>query len=59
MSIDGNILTIKVDISKRYGPSNSGKTIVIASTAGNVGAPENPAVKIGLNVYTKPEAKPE
>jgi len=32
MSIDGNILTIKVDLSKEFGPSTSGKSIVIASS---------------------------
>jgi len=28
MSIEGNILTIKVDLSKDFGPSASGKTIL-------------------------------
>ena len=36
MSVDGNILTVKVDLSKEFGPSASGKTIIIASTEGNV-----------------------
>ena len=36
MSLEGNILTIKVDLSKEFGPSASGKTIIIASTEGNV-----------------------
>ena len=31
MSVDGNILTITVDLSKDFGPSSSGKTIIIAS----------------------------
>lgn len=47
----GNILTITVDISKDYGPSKSGKTTIIASTEGNVSAPDSPEVKIGLNIY--------
>ena len=34
MSIDGNIMTIKVDLSKDFGPSTSGKSIVIASSEG-------------------------
>jgi len=34
MSLEGNILTIKVDLSKDFGPSASGKTIIIASTEG-------------------------
>lgn len=53
MSLDGNILTIKVDVTKEFGPSSSGKTIIIASTEGNVGVPERQEVKIGLNVYKK------
>lgn len=31
MTVEGNILTIKVDLTKKFGPSSSGKTI-IAST---------------------------
>ena len=52
MKIDGNILTITVDLSKEYGPSSSGKTTIIASTEGNVAVP-NRDEKIGLNVYKK------
>ncbi len=36
MKIDGTILTITVDLAKEFGPSASGKTIIIASTEGNV-----------------------
>jgi hypothetical protein len=36
MSVEGNILTIHVDLSKEFGPSASGKTMMIASTEGNV-----------------------
>ena len=32
MTVAGNILTIKVDLSKEFGPSASGKTTIIAST---------------------------
>jgi len=53
MSIDGNILTIKVDLSKDFGPSASGKTIIIASSEGNQSIPGKETVKIGLNVYKK------
>jgi len=40
MKVEGNILTIKVDLTKEFGPSSSGKTIIIASTEGNVAIPE-------------------
>jgi hypothetical protein len=53
MSIEGNILTIKVDLSKDFGPSASGKTIIIASSEGNQSIPGKELIKIGLNVYTK------
>jgi len=52
MSVEGNILTIRVDLSKEFGPSASGKTIIIASTEGNVSVP-NRDEKVGLNVYHK------
>ena len=53
MTVDENILTIQVDLSKSYGPSSSGNTIIIASTEGNVSAPDREEVKVGLDVYKK------
>jgi hypothetical protein len=53
MKLEGSILTIKVDISKDFGESKSGKSITIASTEGNVSIPENEDIKIGLNIYRK------
>jgi hypothetical protein len=53
MTINGDILTIKVDLSKTFGKSSSGKSTIIASTEGNVSVPGRDEVKIGLNVYTK------
>jgi hypothetical protein len=52
MTVSGNILTIKVDLTKEFGPSASGKTIIIASTEGNITVPEREE-KVGLNVYRK------
>lgn len=52
MAVEGNILTIKVDLSKEFGPSSSGKTIIIASTEGNVSIPDREE-KVGLNIYRK------
>lgn len=48
-TLDGNLLTIVVDLSQEHGPSKSGKTTIIGTTNGNptvIGK-----VKIGLNVY--------
>ena len=52
MTVDGTMLTIKVDLAKEFGPSSSGKTIIIASTEGNVTIPTREE-KVGLNVYRK------
>ena len=52
MTVEGNTLTIKVDLTKEYGPSLSEKTIIIASTEGNVSIPDREE-KVGLNVYRK------
>ena len=52
MKVEGNTLTITVDLSKEFGPSSSGKSIIIASTEGNISVPEREE-KIGLNVYRK------
>jgi len=53
IDLNGNTLTVTVDISKEFGPSSSGKTIIIASTEGNQPIPGREDVKIGLNVYKK------
>jgi hypothetical protein len=53
MRVEGNILTIKVDLAKDFGPSSSGKTIIIASTEGNVVVDGHEEAKVGLNVYRK------
>jgi hypothetical protein len=52
LTVDGTMLTIKVDLSKDFGPSSSGKTTIIASTEGNVSLPGREE-KIGLNIYKK------
>ena len=54
MKVEGDILTIKIDLSKNYGPSKTGKSITIASSEGNVSIPERDE-KIGINVYRKAE----
>ncbi|MEA1867770.1 MAG: hypothetical protein U9N19_06690 [Thermodesulfobacteriota bacterium] len=46
-------LTIKVDMSKEFGRSKSGKTIIIATTGGNKEVAEG--IHMGLNIYKYPE----
>ena len=54
MRLNGDILTITVDVSKEFGKSSTGKNIIISSTEGNVSIPEKEDIKIGLNIYRKP-----
>ena len=49
MTVEGHRLTITVDLSKEFGASASGKTIIIASTEGSVSVPDREE-KVGLNV---------
>lgn len=59
-SIDGNILTIKVDLSQEFGPSASGKSIIVGSTLGNKPvSPKFPDIRIGVNVYRKIDVEKE
>jgi hypothetical protein len=56
MKVEGDKLTITVDLSKEFGPSSSGKTIIVASTEGNqtIEGYKAENYKIGLNIYRKP-----
>jgi ABC-type lipoprotein export system ATPase subunit len=51
VSINENILTITIDLSKEFGLSGSGKSTIIATTSGNKGVGKG-NVKLGLNCYT-------
>ena len=51
MGVQGNTLHIVVDLSQSLGLSSSGKSIIIATTSGNVSVPGREDVKIGVNVY--------
>jgi hypothetical protein len=48
-SVKGKKLSIEVDLSKRFGQSKSGKSEIIATTAGNIDIGDG--VKLGLNCY--------
>ena len=51
LSVKGKKLTITIDLDAEGTPSKSGKTLVIASTHGNIPVPENPELRLGLNLY--------
>jgi hypothetical protein len=52
LKIEKKRLVIEIDLSKEFGPSESGKTIIIASTEGSqkIGVED---IVLGLNVYKK------
>jgi hypothetical protein len=49
LKVNGNELTVKIDLSKTFGRSKSGKTIIVASTEGNKTVKDN--IKLGINCY--------
>lgn len=54
---NGSKLTIEVDLAHRGEVSSTGKSQRVASTEGNVPCPDDPSIKIGLNIYAPPPAK--
>ena len=52
MKVNGDTLTITVDLTHNGGRSKSGKTLIIASSRGNQKVPDSDAI-IGLNIYRK------
>ena len=53
MTVDGNIMTIKVDLSKDFGVSKSGKTVIVASSNGGAKVPDHNDKTVNLTVYKK------
>jgi cysteine synthase len=54
LKVEGSTLTLVVDLATDQGQSKSGKSVVIATTSGNLAIPgaTNGAV-LGLNIYRK------
>ena len=54
MKVNGNILTITIDVSKEFGKSYFGASsrVIIASTEGYIPLPEKNDIKMGL-MFTK------
>ncbi len=52
IEVHGQQLINTVDLAQSQGPSASGKTEIIATSAGNVAVPGREEIKLGLNVYT-------
>ncbi len=51
IEVKDNIAVITIDLSKDCGPSKSGKTIVVATTRGNVPIPGAENIRLGINCY--------
>ncbi len=51
VEVQGDKLLIEVDLAQSYGLSSSGKSIIIASSEGNIAIPGREEVKMGLNIY--------
>lgn len=51
MYVKGNTLTITIDLSKKQGVSKSGKSQIIATTAGIVDVPGGNGAKLRLNLF--------
>ena len=54
--VQGDKLVITIDLSKNFGLSSSGKSLIIASSEGNIPVPGREDIKIGVNVY-RPQTK--
>jgi len=53
VEITGDTLVLRIDLSKRGGPSGTGKTTRVASTHGNI-VPDpagHPTIRLGVNCY--------
>jgi hypothetical protein len=54
-TVVGHKLTLEIDLSKDFGPSTSGKTMIIATSSGNVKIPGAArGATLGLNLYYRP-----
>ena|SRR2546422_10220823 len=51
MRLDGDRLLIEVDLSKSLGPSESGKSVVVATTRGGVAVPGAGGALVKIDVF--------
>jgi len=49
--VQGDHLVITIDLTQELGVSSSGKSLIIATTSGNIAVPGFEDIKVGLNVY--------
>jgi len=53
MKVEGEILTIRINLAEDFGASRTGKTRIIASTEGNKPVEGKPGIYVGVNCYRK------
>jgi len=53
MKRDKDKLVIEIDLSKEFGLSATGKTVIVASTRGNAPVPESEDTMIGINCFRR------
>jgi hypothetical protein len=51
ITVDNEIMKIEIDLKQDFGKSKSGKTLVVATSEGNVQVPDHPNMRLGINVY--------
>lgn len=51
VEVKGDMLVIKIDLTKDFGLSKSGKTRIIASTEGNMVVDKEHNIRLGLNLF--------
>ncbi len=54
--VQGEQLVITIDLTQELGVSASGKSLLIATTSGNVLVPGYEEIKLGLNCYRPQQA---
>ena len=51
--VENGIMTITIDLKKRLRPSATGKTTIVATSAGNQAVAGGGGVIVGINAYVK------
>lgn len=51
LAVSGKKLTITIDLGVEGEASKSGKSVVLATTKGNVPVPQHEELKLGLNLF--------
>ena len=50
LEVNGSTLVITIDLSKKYGASSTGKSVIVASSEGIIPIPGSEA-SLGINVF--------